>query len=233
MDPFPLVQLNVTKVILSILVTGVGVKSSVFGQKKSCRKTWADVTLLKLEGCHCNRVRFRSQCFGLKLSDRKGMPISNLVMHQFCHIFGWNDIWVDIDTSRWHEISHMDMSTCPPYFFFRKVRGSILALMSIISTAGHFSSVGYGGWTHHLGYGNFFWIPKISKDLVGWLRRNTRFGRAQSNMSSWLRFLFVLFEGLKVVPMILEDDCSEPRHGVTATQITYSVAGFSELDLEI
>ena len=118
-------------------------------------------------------------------------------------------------------------------FFFRKVRGSILALMSIISTAGHFSSVGYGGWTHHLGYGNFFWIPKISKDLVGWLRRNTRFGRAQSNMSSWLRFLFVLFEGLKVVPMILEDDCSEPRHGVTATQITYSVAGFSELDLEI
>ncbi len=130
------------------------------------------------------------------------------------------------------------------FCFFRKVRGSILALMSIISTAGvPLQLQWFGGGTYH-GYG----IPAFGYQNLGKLRRNTRFGRAQSNMSSWLRgkpggsFCFTPW---KLVPIIFENDCSEaagtwfhwfhfmkPRHGVTATQITYSVAGFSELDLE-
>ena len=43
-----------------------------FGQTSMPEDRRADVTLLNLEGCHRNSVRFRSQCFGLKLSDRKG-----------------------------------------------------------------------------------------------------------------------------------------------------------------
>ena len=101
----------------------------------------ADVTLLNLKGCHRNSVRFRSQCFGLKLSDRTGMPISNLVVFLVETIFEL--ILIHHIDMRFPTFGYFHLLF---FFFFRKVRGSILALMSIISTAGHFSSVGYGGF---------------------------------------------------------------------------------------
>ena len=128
-----------------------------FGQTSMPEDRRADVTPPEPRRLPSQTVSdFEVNVLGLKLSDRKGMPISNLVVFLVETIFEL--ILIHHIDMRFPTFGYFHLL----FFFSERFEEASLPSCPIISTAGHFSSVGYGGFQPTiLGYGNFFLDTKI------------------------------------------------------------------------